>query len=148
MFSISAKALKHVGNLNALFLIRLFVTKMKTICSLLLFIFMLITGCLANTEKLILEARLSNVENECNPAPFNTISMTPPYTKIQHSLIPQSESHEGSSKQYHLNDLIDGSKYEIRVSYPAIVSSNIRLTISFRFANNYLNCDRLLPISN
>lgn len=92
--------------------------------------FILTAACvatsLANTEKLILEARLDNVQDLCNNESHG-VSLTPPYTQTRQSLIPQSAIHPGSLQKFQLDELKDGSNYEIRISYPAIV----RLTFDF-----------------
>lgn len=80
-----------------------------------------IATCFANTEKLILEARGDNIKDLCG-IDSNDPILTPPYTKIQESLIPHSENIEGTPHRYHLKGLNDGSNYEVRISYPAIVN--------------------------
>lgn len=95
-----------------------FATNMKSLLFILLAVF--ISTSFANTEKLILEAKSANVKAVCNKN-SDAPSLTPPYTKIQQSLIPYSENNKGSPHWYHLNDLKDGSNYEVRISYPAIV---------------------------
>lgn len=76
----------------------------------------------ANTEKLILQVDSQNL-NLCDPQ-FETLtkaqtalSLKPPFSEIQNSLIPQNDF-----QWYNLDDLKDNSNYEIRVSYPAIVT--------------------------
>lgn len=90
--------------------------------SVLIFIAALITAGLANTEKLILEARADKVQETCDTQ-SDLLSLTPPYTKTRQSLIPYSTINKSSSQWFQLDDLKDGSNYEIRISYPAIVRS-------------------------
>lgn len=80
----------------------------------------LINLVLANTEKLILEARADKVQETCVTL-TDFPSLTPPYTKTRQSLIPFSTINKGSSQKFQLDDLKDGLNYEIRISYPAIV---------------------------
>lgn len=92
-----------------------------------LFLFLiLIPGIFANTEKLILHARSSNVIpcesqflklSKVKSAPF----LYPPFSEVQDSLIPSSPSVKPSIQWHNLDGLKDGSNYEIRISYPAIV---------------------------
>lgn len=91
---------------------------MKSLLFILLAVF--ISTSFANTEKLILEARSAAAKSACNEN-SDAPSLIPPYTKIQQSLIPYSENIRSSPHWYHLNDLKDGSNYEVRISYPAIV---------------------------
>jgi hypothetical protein len=107
---------------------------MKIVYSILVFFTLFITTVFANTEKLILEARVANVESHCEP-PSNVPLLTPPYTKTQQILIPFSNNHKGSSQWFHLDGLIDGSNYEIRISYPAIVNLNLNLNFFSIVAN-------------
>ncbi|KAI9267240.1 hypothetical protein EDC94DRAFT_602713 [Helicostylum pulchrum] len=99
---------------------------MKSLLFILLAVF--ISTSFANTEKLILEARSATAKSACN-GNSNAPSLTPPYTKIQQSLIPYSENIKGSPHWYHLNDLKDGSNYEVRISYPAITPADFQLKI-------------------
>ncbi|KAI7884730.1 uncharacterized protein EV154DRAFT_470822 [Mucor mucedo] len=96
------------------------------------FCLILIAACvgtsLANTEKLILEARLDNTQGLCD-GEIHRVSLTPPYTQTRQSLIPQSAMNRGSSQQFQLDDLKDGSNYEIRISYPAITPADFKLDI-------------------
>ncbi|KAI9335395.1 hypothetical protein BD770DRAFT_402074 [Pilaira anomala] len=85
-----------------------------------------IATCFANTEKLILEARGDNIKDLCG-IDSNDPTLTPPYTKIQESLIPHSENNEGTPHRYHLTGLNDGSNYEVRISYPAITPADFKL---------------------
>lgn len=76
----------------------------------------------ANTEKLILQVDSQNLKL-CDPK-FETLtkaqtalSLKPPFSDVQNSLIPQN-----NFQWYNLDNLEDNSNYEIRVSYPAIVN--------------------------
>lgn len=80
-----------------------------------------IASVFANTEKLILEAKSHLVNEACVPK-FVAVTLTPPYTKLQQSILPSSQSINNPPQLFYLGDLDDGSNYEIRVSYPAIVS--------------------------
>lgn len=95
----------------------------------LIFTATLVTNSFANTEKLILEARADNVQEHCD-AKLDLVSLTPPYTQTRQSLIPYSENIAGLTQKFRLEDLNDGSNYEIRISYPAIVRSILYLSFA------------------
>lgn len=79
-----------------------------------------------NTEKLILEVRKSDPivcdEKLFELEKYQTAPrLLAPFTEVQSELIPKSKANKATSNWYHLDNLKEGSNYEIRISYPAIV---------------------------
>lgn len=93
--------------------------------ALFLFIALFILQVYANTEKIILQARSASLNTRCDAATVNVPTLIPPYTKLQQSLVPSSTATGNNTQLFHLENLSDGSNYEIRISYPAIVSTSI-----------------------
>ncbi|KAI9481328.1 MAG: hypothetical protein EXX96DRAFT_455553, partial [Benjaminiella poitrasii] len=56
--------------------------------------------------------------------------LVPPFSEIQSSLIPKNKANNTATIHwYQLNDLKDGAKYEVRISYPAITPADFQLKI-------------------
>jgi len=76
----------------------------------------------ANTEKLILQVDSRKLA-PCDPhfdalgKTREAISLTPPFSEVQSSIVPQRDV-----QWYSLDNVKDNANYEIRVSYPAIAS--------------------------
>ncbi|KAI8090145.1 uncharacterized protein B0P05DRAFT_529546 [Gilbertella persicaria] len=74
----------------------------------------------ANTEKAILHVnQVPSIPCQSN----SHVLLSPPFTQIQQSLIPSSKA------IYVLDHLEYGSKYEIRISYPAITPADFDIHI-------------------
>lgn len=91
--------------------------------ALFLFITLFILQVYANTEKIILQARSASLNRRCDAAAVSAPSLIPPYTKLQQSIVPSSTTTGNNTQLFHLDNLDDGSNYEVRISYPAIVST-------------------------
>lgn len=84
----------------------------------------------ANTEKLILQVD-SRKLTLCDPRfealnkARDAISLEPPFSEVQSSIVPQRDV-----QWYSLDNVKDNANYEIRVSYPAIASISYSAVVS------------------
>lgn len=92
---------------------------MKLLVNLLLCI-LIAQFVLANTEKIILPVKNEDVPDmACSELQdMSTKILLPSFTELRDSIMPNTQQ-----KNYRLDNLEEGSTYEIRLSYPAIVNA-------------------------
>jgi hypothetical protein len=90
-----------------------------------------------NTEKLILQVRKTD-DIQCDERLLGLAkykmapTLAAPWTEVTSSLIPKSTANKATANWYQLENLNEGSNYEIRISYPAITPADFDLNIIHR----------------